>query len=197
VVLNQEDSVKKNILCETVQVKTEASEMPHSKILAPFIAIIVTFAFLSSAQAVDTSSGDPKEAAIQQLSARMAEAYNKGDVSGVAANFTPDGHLISGDGTHLHTPAGIEHYLAELRAKLPKGTRFVITAITDVRFPTPDVAVVTSEDGWLFPGETTSAEKNKGIQSLVAVWREGTWRVVLVERTWRCPPQRLPASQPN
>jgi len=29
-------------------------------------------------------------------------------VSGVAANFTPDGHLISGDGTHLHTPAGIE-----------------------------------------------------------------------------------------
>jgi uncharacterized protein (TIGR02246 family) len=178
-------------------VKTEASEMPHSKILAPFIAIIVTFAFLSSAQAVDTSSGDPKEAAIQQLSARMAEAYNKGDVSGVAANFTPDGHLISGDGTHLHTPAGIEHYLAELRAKLPKGTRFVITAITDVRFPTPDVAVVTSEDGWLFPGETTSAEKNKGIQSLVAVWREGTWRVVLVERTWRCPPQRLPGSQPN
>jgi uncharacterized protein (TIGR02246 family) len=182
---------------ETLEAKTEACEMHCSKIFGPLLAIIATFAFLSSAQAADTSPGDPKDTAIRELSARMAEAYNNGDVSGVAANFTPDGHLISGDGTHLHTPAGIEHYLAELRAKLPKGTRFAITAVTDVRFPTPDVAVVTSEDGWLFPGETTSSEKNKGIQSLVAVWREGTWHVVLVERTWRCPPQRLPGSQPN
>ena len=182
---------------ERVEPKTESSEIHRSKIFGPFMAIIVTLAFLSSAKAADTSSGDPNDAAIRELSARMAEAYNKGDVSGVAANFTPDGHLISGDGTHLHTPAGIEHYLADLRAKLPKGSRFVITAVTDVRFPTPDVAVVTSEDGWLFPGETTSSEKNKGIQSLVAVWHEGTWRVVLLERTWRCPPQRLPGSQPN
>jgi uncharacterized protein (TIGR02246 family) len=181
----------------TLEAKTDACEMYGSKIFGPLMAIMATFAFLSSAQAADTSSGDPKETAIRELSARMAAAYNNGDVSGVAANFTPNGHLISGDGTHLHTPAGIEHYLAELRAKLPKGTRFVITAVTDVRFPTPDVAVVTSEDGWLFPGETTSSEKNKGIQSLVAVWREGTWRVVLVERTWRCPPQRLLGSQPN
>jgi uncharacterized protein (TIGR02246 family) len=182
---------------EIWQAKTEASEMHRSKNFAPLMAVMLTFAFLSSAQAADSSSGDPKETAIRELSARMTEAYNNGDVSGVASNFTPDGHLISGDGTHLHSPAGIEHYLAELRAKLPKGTRFVITAVTDVRFPTPDVAVVTSEDGWLFPGETTSSEKNKGIQSLVAVWREGTWRVVLVERTWRCPPQRLLGSQPN
>lgn len=80
------------------------------------------------------------------MSFRMAEAYNNGDVGGVAANFTPDGHLISGDGTHLHTPAGIEHYLAELRAKLPKGTRFAITAVTDARFPTPDVAVMRTHD---------------------------------------------------
>lgn len=182
---------------ETLEAKTDACEMYGSKIFGPLMAIMATFAFLSSAQAADTSSGDPKETAIRELSARMAAAYNNGDVSGVAANFTPNGHLISGDGTHLHTPAGIEHYLAELRGKLPKGTRFVITAVTDVRFPTPDVAVVTSEDGWLFPGETTSSDKNKGIQSLVAVWHEGNWRVVLQERTWRCPPQRLSGSQPN
>jgi uncharacterized protein (TIGR02246 family) len=182
---------------KTLEAKTDPCEMNRCKTFSPLMAVMVTFAFLSSAQAADSSLGDPKETAIRELSARMAEAYNRGDAGGVAANFTPDGHLISGDGTHLHTPAGIEHYLAELRAKLPKDTRFVITGVTDVRFPTPDVAVVTSEDGWLFPGETTSSEKNKGIQSLVAVWREGTWRVVLVERTWRCPPQRLPGSQPN
>lgn len=161
------------------------------------IAVVAVALSIDLAQAADTPSGDSNDAAIRELSARMAEAYNNGDVSGIAANFTPDGHLISGDGTHLHTPAGIEHYLAELRAKLPKGTRFVITGVTDVRFPTPDVAVITSEDGWLFPGETTSAEKNKGIQSLVAVRHEGIWRVVLLQRTWRCPPQRLPGSQPN
>jgi uncharacterized protein (TIGR02246 family) len=164
---------------------------------ALIITAVAVALSIDLAQAADTSSGDSNEAAIRELSARMAEAYNNGDVSGVAANFTPDGHLISGDGTHLHTPASIEHYLAELRAKLPKGTRFVITGVTDVRFPTPDMAVITSEDGWLFPGETMSAEKNKGIQSLVAVRHEGTWRVVLLQRTWRCPPQRLPGSQPN
>jgi uncharacterized protein (TIGR02246 family) len=164
---------------------------------ALIITAVAVALSIDLAQAADTSSGDSNEAAIRELSARMAEAYNNGDVSGVAANFTPDGHLISGDGTHLHTPASIEHYLAELRAKLPKGTRFVITGVTDVRFPTPDMAVITSEDGWLFPGETMSAEKNKGIQSLVAVRHEDTWRVVLLQRTWRCPPQRLPGSQPN
>jgi uncharacterized protein (TIGR02246 family) len=193
----QTKSERNKMKIKTLEAKPDACEIHLCKTFGPLMAVMVTFACLSSAQAVDSSSGDPKETAIRELSVRMAEAYNRGDASGVAANFTPDGHLISGDGTHLHTPAGIEHYLAELQTKLPKGTRFVITAVTDVRFPTPDVAVVTSEDGWLFPGETTSAEKNKGIQSLVAVWREGTWRVVLVERTWRCPPQRLPGSQPN
>src|SRR5436190_22447184 len=127
--------------------------MDGSKILRPLMAIITTFVFVRSAQAADTSSGDPKQTAIRELSARMTETYNNGDVSEVASNFTPDGQLISGDGTHLHTPADIEHYLAELRAKLPKGTRFVITAVTDVRFPTPDVAVVTSVLGdGLHPG---------------------------------------------
>src|SRR5919197_1007481 len=126
---------------KTLEAKTDPCEMYRCKTFSPLMAVMVTFAFLSSAQAADSSLGDPKETAIRELSARMAEAYNNGDVSGVAANFTPDGHLISGDGTHLHTPAGIEHYLAELRAKLPKGTRFVITGVTDVRFPTPDVAV--------------------------------------------------------
>ena len=81
---------------ETLEAKTEACEMDGSKIFGPLMAIIATFVFLSSAQAADTSSGDPKETAIRELSARMTEAYNNGDVGGVAANFTPDGHLISG-----------------------------------------------------------------------------------------------------
>jgi uncharacterized protein (TIGR02246 family) len=127
------------------------------------------------------------EAPIRALLAQVTDAFNRGDASGASAAFTPGGDLITGDGTLVTSAPGIEKFLAELQAKLPKGTQFIAT-VTNVRFEGPDLAVLTSEGGWLYPGETAISDKNQGIQSLVALRQQGVWRVALFQRTRRVPP---------
>jgi uncharacterized protein (TIGR02246 family) len=77
--------------------------------------------------------------------------------------------------------------LSRLLGKLPKGTRFIAT-VTDVRFADHDTVVLTSEGGWLYPGESAVSDKNQGIQTLVALRHKGTWRALLFQRTRRPAP---------
>src|SRR5262245_4109979 len=163
----------------------------------PWWGLLIVLAFslasLDSARAAKPSpSGEAREAPIRALYTQIVEAYNRGDATGAAAFFTPDGALITGNADRYVTPPEIERFLSQLHAKLPKGTQFIST-VTDVRFAGPDVAALTSEGGWLFPGENTISDKNQGIQTLVALRREGTWRAVLFQRTRR--PAPAPAAK--
>jgi uncharacterized protein (TIGR02246 family) len=141
--------------------------------------------------AQDTSARERAEAPVRALLNEMFAAYNRGDVTGASAGFAPDGDLIAGDGTLVSTRAAIERFLSDLHTKLPKGTQFV-TMVTNVRFAGPDVAVLTTEGGWRFPEETAVSDKNRGIQSAVAVRQKGTWRVVLFQRTRKLPAAPAP-----
>jgi uncharacterized protein (TIGR02246 family) len=149
------------------------------------VAVIAVAVSTNLARAAEPSpSGEARETPIRALHAQMIEAYNRGDAAGASLSFASDGALISGDATRLVAPPEIERYLSRLLAKLPKGTQFIAT-VTDVRFPAPDIAVLTSEGGWLYPGESAISDKNQGIQTLVALRHEGTWRALLFQRTRR------------
>lgn len=126
--------------------------------------------------------GSTRAAPIRALLAQLTDAYNRGDASGFSASFTSDGDMITGAGDHLANPAEIESFLSQLIAKQPKGTKFNATA-TNVRFVRPDIAVLTFDGGWLYPGETAISAKSQGIQSIVAVRDKGVWRIVLFQRT--------------
>jgi uncharacterized protein (TIGR02246 family) len=154
------------------------------------LLIVVAFSLASfdSARAAKPSpSEEAREAPIRAVYTQIVDAYNRGDAAGASALFTPDGALIAGDATRYVTPPEIERFLSQLHAKLPKGTQFIAT-VTDVRFAGPDIAVLTSEGGWLFPGESAISDKNQGIQTLVARKDKGTWRTVLFQRTRRPAP---------
>ena len=149
------------------------------------IVIAFSLASFNSAWAVEPSlSQEAREAPIRALHTQMIEAYNRGDATGASSAFAPDGALITGDGTRLVSPPEIERYLSGLLAKLPKGTRFIAT-VTDVRFVGRDIVVLTSEGGWLYPGESAVSDKNQGIQTLVTLRYKGMWRAVLFQRTRR------------
>jgi uncharacterized protein (TIGR02246 family) len=157
-----------------------------------FAVVMISLARSSSGRAADLAPwgntvhlSSPREAAdgpVRTLVNQMIEAYNRGDVSEASARFAPDGDLIAGDGVVVSTRVGIERFLSDLQAKLPKGTQFLLT-ITNVRFAAPDVAVVTTEGGWRYPDETEISDKNRGIQSVVVIKQSGTWRVALFQRT--------------
>jgi uncharacterized protein (TIGR02246 family) len=129
-----------------------------------------------------------KEAPIRALLTQMIDAWNRGDPARIAAAFTSHGHLIAGDATHVITPAEIERYFTQLLTKLPKGTTFTSTSI-NVQFPTPDVGILMSEGGFLFPNEKTVAPERQGILSIVAIRDGAAWHAVLVQRTRRVLPK--------
>ena len=139
---------------------------------------------------VQDSARETAEAQVRALVNHTFEAYNRGDVSGASSRFAPDGDLIAGDATVVSTRAGIEGFLSDLQAKLPKGTQF-ISSITNVRFAGPDVAVVITEGGWKFPDETEVSDKNWGTQTFVAIQQKGTWSIVLFQRTRKVPAASL------
>jgi uncharacterized protein (TIGR02246 family) len=153
--------------------------------------IAVSLASFNLASATEpTFSQEASEAPIRALHNQMIDAYNRGDATGASSAFAPDGALITGDGKRYVTPPEIQRYLTWLLTKLPKGTQFVAT-VTDVSFANHDTVVLTSEGGWLYPGEGAVSDKNQGIQTLVALRRKGVWRAVLFQRT------RRPAPTPN
>jgi uncharacterized protein (TIGR02246 family) len=136
-------------------------------------------------------TADTDEAAVRGLFARLLDTYNRGDARATAAMFTEDGDLISGTGDHLVGHAQIEKFLANLVATLAKGTKF-IGQVTSVRFAGSDVAVLTADGGWLYPGDSSISEKNRGLQTMVAFRRGGRWHVVHFQRTRIAPPPAAP-----
>ena len=152
------------------------------------MVIAVSLSSFNLASAIGpTFSQDASEAPIRALHNQIIDAYNRGDAAGAAYAFAAEGTLVTGDATRYVTPPEIERYLSRLIAKLPKGTLFVAT-VTDVRFAGHDTVVLTSEGGWLYPGESAVSDKNQGIQTLVALRRKGAWRAVLFQRTRRPAP---------
>ena len=125
------------------------------------VVIALSLATFHSAWASEpTFSLEVSEAPIRALHNQIIDAYNRGDAAGVASAFAPEGTLVTGDATRYVTPSEIERYLSRLIAKLPKGTLFVAT-VTDVRFAGNDTVVLTSEGGWLYPGESAISDKTR------------------------------------
>jgi uncharacterized protein (TIGR02246 family) len=152
------------------------------------IVIAFSLASFNFASATEpTFSQEGSEAPIRALHNQMIDAYNRGDATGASSAFAPDGALITGDGKRYVTPPEIQRYLKVLHAKLPKGILFVAT-VTDVRFAGHDTVILTSEGGWLYPGEGAVSDKNQGIQTFVALRHKGAWRAVLFQRTRRPAP---------
>ena len=145
----------------------------------------------AAAESTTGSQDQSKEAPVRELLTQMIDAWNHSDPARIAAAFTSDGHLIAGDCTHVSKPAEIEHYFGHLLTKLPNGTTFTSTVI-NVQFPTPDIGILMSDGGFLYPGETTVAPERQGILSIVATRdRDGAaWHAVLVQRTRRIPPKK-------
>jgi uncharacterized protein (TIGR02246 family) len=158
--------------------------------LRPVVVAFSLITFNSVLATQPPSSREASEASVRALHTQMIEAYNRGDAAGAASAFAAEGTLVTGDATRYVTPSEIERYLSRLLAKLPKGTLFIAT-VTNVRFAGRDTVVLTSEGGWLYPGERTVSDKNQGIQTLVALRHKGVWRALLFQRT------RKPASGPT
>ncbi|MGY2009113.1 SgcJ/EcaC family oxidoreductase [Nocardia gipuzkoensis] len=121
------------------------------------------------------------EDAIRDLLDRQAEAWAAGDAEAFAAVFTPDADYVTWVGTHFKGRADIAVSHVSLFEKFLKGTH-LDGEITQLRFLTPDVAVVHGK-GAVLKGKQRRTRRNTKVQTTVAVRRDGRWQIAAFQNT--------------
>ena len=148
------------------------------KLFARFFASLVCA--VAAIGAARSASSD--EASVRDIPQQIAEGWSNGDGRKIAAVYADDGVLVAGHGVVLRGPADIASYHNRQLASELKGSRLTVE-VTSVRFLKPDVAVMQTEGGILWPGQTQLAAGNRGIQSFVVAKEGGVWRVKLFQNT--------------
>ena len=122
------------------------------------------------------------EAAVRALYGQLMAGWNEGSADAFASVFADDGDLVGFDGTHLRGRDQIVSFHAPLFDKWLKGTR-LIGRVRSVRFIAPDVALVHAVGGTLMRGQSHASRERDSVQTLVAVWRDGAWRLAAFQNT--------------
>ena len=126
-------------------------------------------------------NGGEQATAVQDLYHQLLDAWNQRDASAFAGLFDADGHVIGFDGSPMHGPAEIGTTLAQIFADHQTGV--YVGKPRQVRFLSPDVAIVEAVAGMIPPGQADLNPAVNTIQSLVAVRRDGQWRITLYQNT--------------
>ncbi len=129
-----------------------------------------------------TTNYPADEAAVRGLYQELMDGWNRGSGEDFAAVFTDDGDLIAFDGTHFKGREEIVPFHQQLFDKWLKGTRLV-GKINDVRFLSPDVAVMHAVGSTVMRGKDEPSPERDSIQTLVATRRDGEWRLAAFQNT--------------
>jgi uncharacterized protein (TIGR02246 family) len=122
------------------------------------------------------------EAAVRALYQQLMDGWNQGSGAAFAAVFTEDGDLVGFDGTHFKGRQEIAPFHQQLFDKWLKGSRLV-GRVEDVRFLSPDVALMHAVGGTVMRGKSEPAPERDSIQTLVAVRQNGEWRLAAFQNT--------------
>jgi uncharacterized protein (TIGR02246 family) len=121
------------------------------------------------------------EAAIREVMASGADAFNRGDAPAAGAVYASDADLVNVRGDHLKGSAAIEQGLARAFATRYKDARMKRGEIS-IRFLRPDVALayVTNE---ITVGEGSGATVHRELGLRVFVKDGGAWRIAALHNT--------------
>jgi uncharacterized protein (TIGR02246 family) len=132
--------------------------------------------------AVSKSSADD-EATIRSLYFQMIDGWNKGSGDAFAAPFAEDGDLVGFDGTHLKGRQEIASFHQQLFDIFLKGSRLV-GKIRNVRFLTPDVAIMHVVGGTIMAGQSDIDPERNSIHTLVVMkGSDDKWRIAAFQNT--------------
>ena len=134
---------------------------------------------IQQSQLQDAQSGSDQE--IGALYQQLLGAWNKRNARDFAALFAEDGNVVGFDGSPIDGRAAIE---ADIRRIFTDHqTAAYVGKIREVRFLTPDIAILRAVSGMVPPGQSDLNPAVNTIQSLVAVKREGQWRIAHYQNT--------------
>lgn len=127
----------------------------------------------------DEPSAD--ENAVRALYARLHDAWNARDAAAFAGQFVEDGEAIGYDGSEMFGRAQIAATLQQIFAD--HDTAAYVAKVRGVRFLAPDIAHLRAVAGLVPPGQSDIAPQLSAIQTLVAIKRDGQWRIASFQNT--------------
>jgi uncharacterized protein (TIGR02246 family) len=119
--------------------------------------------------------------AVVALYEQLLASWNDRDAAGYAALFAPDGSIVGFDGSQVDGPAAIAAHLGQIFADDPTPT--YLAKMREVRAIGQDAALLRAVSGLLPRGHTDLNPAANAIQSMVAVRRDGAWRIALFQNT--------------
>jgi uncharacterized protein (TIGR02246 family) len=123
------------------------------------------------------------ESVVRSLYFQMIDGWNKGSGDAFAAPFAEDGDLVGFDGMHLRGRQEIASFHQQLFDTFVKGSRLV-GKIRNVRFLTPDVAIMHAVGGTIMDGQTDIEPERNSVHTLVAMkGNDGKWRLAAFQNT--------------
>jgi uncharacterized protein (TIGR02246 family) len=131
----------------------------------------------------DQSTAFQDEVAIRQLFENLVTSWNKGDGEGYAAQFTDDSDYIAFDGTHFKGRKANADNHQKLFDTFLKGSTLEQQRVTDLRFLSPDVALLHMVGTVKLKWQKRVAPGRFSIQTLVAVKQNGAWKIAAFHNT--------------
>jgi uncharacterized protein (TIGR02246 family) len=149
---------------------------------AALLAVLIPAAEPASAERPSGTGHDRDLAALQELRRHQEQAWERGDARAYAAVYTPDADLVTFNGDHLSTRAGIEEGMGYYFTTYLRGTR-LLQQDERVRFVEPDVAVIVRRGCVLWPGESACTDEALSVNTNVAVKHHGRWLYTVFQNT--------------
>jgi uncharacterized protein (TIGR02246 family) len=119
--------------------------------------------------------------AIRALYHGLLDAWNRRSARDMAALFAGQGGLVGFDGSEVNGRADIEAHLTAIFTD--HVTARYVGKVREVRFLSPEVAVLRAVVGMVPPGGTDINPAVNAVQTLVAARHEGEWRVEMYQNT--------------
>jgi uncharacterized protein (TIGR02246 family) len=123
----------------------------------------------------------PDEIEIRAIYRQLLDSWNSRSDEAFAALFALDGYVIGFDGSQMSGRAEIAATLGQIFAD--HLTAPYVSIVREVRFLSPDVAVLRAVVGMVPPGQSDINPAVNAIQTLVAIRRDGTWSIALFQNT--------------
>ncbi len=138
--------------------------------------------FYNAAFHLSESEIAANESVVHNLYQQLIEAW--GDTDAYAALFTEDGDYVAFDGSHARGRSEIAKAHRPLFEGILKGSRLVDVGIpVEVRFLSPDVALVHSGGAVLRSHQKKPSRRAISVQTLVAVKQEDCWLFAAFQNT--------------
>ena len=118
---------------------------------------------------------------IRSLHRDLLDSWNIRDHKAFAGHFTVDGASVGFDGSAMEGQDQIERHLRDIFVQ--HQTAVYVAKVKDIRFLSPDVALLRAVVGMVPPGQTDINPAVNAVQTLLAVEKEGQWRIALLQNT--------------